>query len=390
MKLRNLFFASLAMVTFAACSNDDEPAMPDNNTPVDAKALDLTLTTKNLTKADPNADENAKEGNEIKIKSLKVYIFEGVDNTYFAEKEVTLAEGGSVADAYEVTIDRLKTTTPYTLVAIANPHGTLNTTNLAALESSVVEYDAQFVANEGFTMSGSTTITATELVATDATEVNADKTINISRRLAAIELANVKIKLPANTPENFKLATATLQSAYMVNVREAAYMGSDAASDVEIEKLDAKVLYGAEGAFGDAHTSAILNTKLAMTIADNTTIAATNEGTNFTNTTRIYAFPTDGTRTIEGKQTEVQPALKLQVLFSNDDFSETRYYTIFINGNNEGNKIKNNALYQISATITGLGSKDDNTVEETAKDVTANIIVKPWEVKTQDEGNLTD
>lgn len=73
MKLKNYFFAALALCAFASCSNDDEPQNPDNN---QSAVLAITVIGENATKA--ATDLGTREENNIT--SLSVYVYDTSGN----------------------------------------------------------------------------------------------------------------------------------------------------------------------------------------------------------------------------------------------------------------------------------------------------------------------
>lgn len=390
MKLRNLLFASLAMVTFAACSNDDEPGLPTEAELPDAAPVSLTITTKaEPTKAVTKAEEQGT-GNESTVTSMVIYVFNSNDGSYFAEKAVDLTTAKPNANnknenAYSAVISDLKQTT-YTFVAIASPH--YQTTpaaksDYATLMNAIQTYESQFAGNAGFVMSGQ--------VGATLTAESKDISIELKRCLAAIELKNVKINFTADVPDNFKKATATLLSTYLINVKKESYTDNNGSTRDNIEIVGGTLYHGssASDAYGKANNETY-NAYLNQTWANNNIPTLGKDDIDVT--TRFYAFPT----TLDGGADNTNAekiVLKLKVKYDfqtpDEETGETsaiRYYSIYVNNNT----IDRNTLYRINATISGLGSKDDITTEGTAGNVSVDLQVLPWTVIEQNEPAIKD
>lgn len=405
MKLRNLFFASLAMVTFAACSNDNDPLPDPEAQVVDAGDVNINIVTKSSSTTKAEGDTQKGESVESTVNSLKIYVFE--NEKYFTEEAVTSA--GTENNGYKdeklysnIKISGLKTNTKYDFVAVANFNETgqtLTGKTLEQLQKMVLTY----APINPFVMSGSY---STSTLNTGANTF----TINISRRLAAVQLEGVKLQLPEDAPENFKAAKAYLTEIYLVNAKATAQLGTDyatGATDIEIAK--AAYLHGSnnnihkdpqnktEGFWGSKNDAllkhpAIPNNKLQL-------ITNVNATTGLGDNVRLYAFPTTSENIAEASHPIM---LKLRVEFDAAENAEpitdnVRYYTIYLKPDGGDQTtipttygVKNNALYKVTATIKGLGSKRDDVVEETAGEVIASIQVMPWTVVKQNEGNLTD
>lgn len=411
MKLRNLFFASLAMVTFAACSNDDEPGI-ENNEPQDASLfVNVTTSTGPISKAGTETG-SVTNVNESKINDLKLYVYSGQD--YFTE--FTIISNGKAGEgvasatneydtkepAYSFKLAGLKTATPYTLVAIANPHFNadeninLRTSKLNAVLAAAQTYDAQFAGNSetasdngSFTMVGITSIADDELAADPATTNTAK--INISRRLAAVQISEITMNLSDDAGENFKNATVKLNGIALINVRSTTKTGTMAQAGTKDTPHTTGVDATLENASALIHgnvwdKTATPNTNLKQEYTGNNFAlggAKANKAITIDETSgiynRLYAFPTTDNNLI----------FKLKLTYKNTtlDTEEIRYYNIHL----ANNKIQNNTLYTLKATITGVGSKDPDVVEETAGDITTTLNVLPWQVATvQNEGDLKD
>lgn len=407
MKLRNLFFASLAMVTFAACSNDNDPLPSPEAQAVDAGDVKLTITTKTSDNTKAEGD-NTLAGTiaESTINTLDVYVYVSDGNngwTYFAEKNLTnpTAAGQNPTEQnenyYSVTFAGLKTETKYKFIAVANK--TIeNTPTYADLIATTLTYGNP---TSNFVMSGSQEKSGfVEASNTNAATANT-VTINISRRLAAVEVSGLTLNLPASVPDNYKNAKATVQDIYLVDINSQAKLGDNSASNLESE-IKGNYIFGSTYNIYSNQVSpnpfGTYNKYLSALKKDSPTDnylaielkQPNDQGPQVTkdfNDYRLYAFPTS--ITTDGKH---YPMLKLRVLFEKDGYnSEVRYYTIKLkHGTNGAQELHNNVIYQVSAAITGIGSSKDDETETTAGDVAATIQVKAWTVVTQNAGDITD
>lgn len=195
MNLRNLFFASLAVCTFAACSNDDEPQNPDaKGTPAALSIKVGSLVTKAYSDTQTDAEKTMKNI-EVTVKGSGVELVSTVENA-IGEATVNFAKGeGLVVNGrYDVTV-RVK--------------GTDKSTSYPSV-------NLQEESAGNFAMYGINTITLNQA---DGNEI----TVGVDRTVARVDFESLAVackNADGNIDESIQ--SFTVSDVYLENVAETA------------------------------------------------------------------------------------------------------------------------------------------------------------------------
>lgn len=323
MKIKNLFVLSLAALSFAACSNEDEPIAPQEGSLV----VDLSSVA-----AVSKATETGI-GAESHLNTVIVYAFGSDGAVYGAPRTI---EAGANSNA------SLKWQLPEGSYTIAAVSGLDQFSDVTA--STLPEKIVKLVDNsrEKFVMYG------TAKVEIKGGENNSAQ-IDVARVLAGVKLFSIKTNFAESVPENYKNATKTLKSIKIVESQGSALLSGDVDSKASV--TDDNDMTVAEFLNGDAITIT----------GDDNEVAASKLST----AARAYACPGVITRiTIGVDYSEIGP----------------KYYSVKVNS------LDPNTMYGLQVTITGIGSDDpDNPTPVGNGDYT--IKAQDWTTGKVIEGN---
>lgn len=304
MKIKNLFVLSLAALSFVACSNEDEPIVPQEGSLV----IDLSSVAA-MSKADAAATEGGI-GDESKLQNVWVYAFDSDGNMYGTPQSATV----SSSDETTATLAWQLPVGSYTIAAVSGVTNAYTGVTTTTLPQKVVNLTDN--TRSKFVMYGSEPVTITK-----GNTVN--KTINVVRVLAGVKLVNIKTAFAESVPTEYKNATKTLASIKIVGSKASALLSGAVNTD-------------ATAANDDDMTKATFTNGDAVTIATSFAEAAYNLST----AARAYACPDAITRITIG--------------VSYGETLGTRYYSV------TKTLLSPNTMYGLQVTITGIGSEDPN------------------------------
>lgn len=328
MKIKNLFYVSLAALSLAACSKDDAP-VPDGG--VTFKLTSTPSATKAVT---------ASVGAEGIIKSATVYLFHKSDNAKSRSTVVTPDdETGNVIVNVPAG--------DYTVAAVANYTPAAAGTMVGLKEGSVA---LTATTKNNFVMFGTGSDVS---VAAGESKVGGD--IMVYRLVAALQLGTITFEIP-ETADKF-------------------YVDAQAAGNIVIKSIGLEKSISSIKLGGDADgtttvtenplLSGTIGTKPVTTVSGKKTIVVTSEDVAGSIGERVYGYP--GTKAI----------LDVTVTYGTGDSARDRHYSIDLSNND---KLKDgfvaNYLYTISATINGIGSGEGGSDNKDA--------ITTWTVKSQD------
>lgn len=294
MKIKNLFVLSLAALSFAACSNEDEPIAPQEGSLV----VDLSSVA-----AVSKATTETGIGAESHLNTVIVYAFGKDDALYGAPRTI------NVGDDSNTTLKWQLPEGSYTIAAVSGLDQFSDVT-LSTLPEKVVKLVDN--SREKFVMYGTATV---EIKGGE----NNSAHIDVARVLAGVKLVNIKTKFAESVPEIYKNATKTLESIKIVASKESALLSGAVKSDAKTTDEDNMT----RAKFEDGN---------AITIT-----ADDIDASNLTTAARAYACPGAITRiTIGVNYKEIGP----------------KYYSVKVTS------LAANTMYGLQVTITGIGSDD--------------------------------
>lgn len=198
MKLRNLFFVSLAVCTFAACSNDDEPQTPEaKGTPAALSVKVGSLVTKAYSDTQTDAEKTMKNI-EVTVKGSGVELVGKIeDGERVGEATVNFAKGeGLVVNGQYNVIVRVK--------------GTGKATSYPSV-------NLQEESAGNFAMYGAS---STTLAQADGNEI----TVGVNRTVARVDFETLTVACKDATTGliDTKIESFTVSDVYLENVAETA------------------------------------------------------------------------------------------------------------------------------------------------------------------------
>lgn len=295
MKIKSLFVLSLAALSFAACSNDEEVVVPQEGSLV----IDLSSVA-----AVSKATTEEGIGAESYLNTVIVYAFDSDGVLYSQPRTIDAGKVSSTTLSWQLP------TGNYTIAAVAGLDQLSNVT-AESLPTQVVALTSNSRSN--FVMYGSTDVTIT-------TETNAQKSIEVARVLAGVKLVDIKTQFSESIPEIYRNSVATLESIKIVGSKESALLS------------------------GSVNSTAAITKDKDMTMAtfeEGNAITITGDGgvkvSDLTVDARAYACPGIITRITIGV---------------NYDKVGTVYYSL------PEQTFNSNTMYGLNITITGIGSTD--------------------------------
>lgn len=321
MKIRNLFFASLAALTFAACSNDDAP------TPEAGVTFKLA-TSSAVVKADP---ESPTVTGEAAINSAFIYIYEkgaGAEYTYRDALPLNIVAGSA-------SLTTLLPEGQYQVFAAVNAPDGLTATTLEELKDNVITLSAN--KKDGFVMFGEgQPITVDK----DGSGTNLDQTITVTRIVAGIQIGVLTFNLPGDVFPVYKEAV----DANKVKIVSFKIKNSPTNAVLSTGASSGDPSYIKDLMFAEYKGSTMENkvlTNLSKSSAD-----------------RIYSYA-QGSSTTE-----------LQLCLQFEGADTPSYYNIAL-----GTELKSNYMYTLNAQITGTGSSTDQGKDGITK---FSLLVQNW------------
>lgn len=377
MKLRNLFFASLAVCAFTACSNDDDSANQQAN------ALVLNLSTEgNITKASADGGLVAGSEAEDKVKDVTVLIFNDKKELLY-QKGVTVTalpeKGGDNDDwntQYSATISDIQIPQGAQCVVIAN-----RTPDQGSAFSDYQPIKTTLDTENG-TTAGITNFVMTSSFQ-DITIANgaATATVQIERVVARVDFAQVGLAWTSSNATVAKAEKAKLkiENVYIVNATTSSYIFPQANGNL----TDANAQFVA----GYDYKNQAIESYLAKapTTAQSTPLMLTpsEAAGTYTNVKGAQFYVLEN-RTAASQTTLIIAAKIYKENGTDLLYANTRYYAITVHPNEY---ITRNYIYSIKATITGIGSEDPET-PEVIMDADLTLQVLKWHKIVQTEDNV--
>lgn len=326
MKIKNLFYVSLAALSLAACSKDEVTA--PQSASVVVKLESITPSTK----ADLTDAQLQSLNAEKAISTGTLYVFE--NNTIITSVQITGAS---------VTIPNLVVGSTYNFAAVVNP-GTnqITATTKAGLKETVIALSSKesghFVMY-GESMdnnSGQQTVT----VSNDE-GANNSLTVNVKRVLSGVQLVSIKTNFDSNVPEFARLGSGVIKSLKLLNTNPTSALNGAVIDGTKIE--------GVSASFADVRFGSTL-----------TEISVSAES----NANRAYCCPGSIGYVV------------LEVVYTYKDQSYNRFYNIPALSNMQ-NGLVANTLYGLNVTLTGAGSGEGGNPDD-FESAGATLTVADW------------
>lgn len=394
MKFQNLIYATMVACAFSACSNDDDPNIPDP-----AQELDATVTVafnsigsngsslKSQTKSSTNGEvgkigiavfndgamENMASGALINYKERDAD--SGVDTTACIDAKAgavnvlvvvnppaKVFEGKTNIDDFKKAISKAELSSAQPLMASAvKGYNLVKGRNIISLtDEGFAAYDKQFEEN-----------------------------IKVFRNVANIDLESITLKPRADFATDAKLVVS---KAFIMHYRNdvkvfgAATAWCPVVNDTESDDNIVPNLTGAEGIYTHSFSQNITGTNEVKVSAENGEffVYDNSSSSRIANVKNATALVIQGTYTYTANNGQTVT-------------SKDAYWTVYINNNETASEVKNdsgytnlahfgvlrNVKYAINATITGPGSDNPETPTEAAS-ITSNIEIVPWGMVTLD------
>lgn len=403
MKLQNLLYATMVACAFSACSNDDDPNIPDP-----AQELDATLTVafnavgnngsslKSFSKAEETPDNQFAKVNKIGIAVFNDGAMDGV-----------IANGGLISYQERAKGTGDKDTTAcisaksgnVKVLVVANPTTDMFKDKkdydgfLSAISDADINPESLLMSSASLDLTlkqGRNTVAAKaeEVFEADNTGYVAEaKNIKVYRNVARIEVPKITVN-PRNGFGKDHTAKFTLKAIYVSKVRSSVkvfgnatpwcYVVNSAAS-----LIDGDDIYGAaEGVYPN----------YIKRFAENNVVEYGGNNTGAlkldADATRLFVYDNSSDNVID-KEDATRLVIRGTYEYTTDGGATTKsedaYWTTMINNvtaNDEGDYVKHcgvlrNVKYLVNVTITGPGSSSEDT-DSNAASLTTNIEVVPW------------
>lgn len=392
MKLQNLIYATMVACAFSACSNDDDPNIPDP-----AQELDATLTVafnavgsngsslKSQTKSSTNA-EVGKIGIAVFNDGAMKNMASGALINYKERDADSSVDTTACIDAKAGTVNVLVVVNPPANVfdGKTNIDGFKEAISKAKLNSAqplmasaVIPYELKKGRNVA-------SVNSTDVFPTADNRFTGN--IKVFRNIASINLQSITLKPRAGFATEAKLVVSKV---FIMHYREGVQIFGAATEWCPVVDGTAKIKPNTTGEdsqytdsfvqeFTGTEVTPITEGKASFFVYDNSST------TQISDLTKATALVIQGTYTYKASNGQTVT-------------SENAYWTVYINNNKTASEVANdsgyknlshfgvlrNVKYAINATITGFGSDDPETPTEAAS-ITSNIEIVPWGTVTLD------
>lgn len=407
MKLQNLLYATMVACAFSACSNDDDPSIPDPALEMDATLTALYNTVgdagSSLKSTKTNDDAQFNTINRIAIAVFNRGAMGNVMTTgaLIAYKDLDNPTGNTTPSISAKSGD-------VSVLVIANPVanmfdglGTLDAflekiddraINSSELLMSSRVYDVTLAKGDNIMSSNSNDATGdTKLVASS-------ETVKLYRNVARVEVPKITVNPRDGFGKN-KGATFTLKSIFIANVRTSVRVGGQSGSVADI--LSAKtawcVVANTDGNLSGIADPAPASPYLKDLSAANINVVYTNTPVekSLTDANGVQIFVYDNASNAQIAATKDDNKATLLVIKGNYKYktetgseitSTDAYWTVPINNETATSADKDfkphygvlrNVKYIINPTITGPGS-GTVTPESTGANLSAKVEVMNW------------
>lgn len=402
MRLQNLFFATMVACAFSACSNDDDPNIPNPG-----QELDATLTVafnavgnngstlKSFSKADADADNQFDKVNTIGIAVFNKGAMGSViaDEGLISYQERTIGAG---ADADTTACIAAKSGRVRILV-VANPTKDLfsKATNydefLAAASTEAIDPQSLLMSSAYKDVElkrGRNMIGAKKVFDGKEGELIDPSNIKVYRNVARIEVPQIKVA-PRDGFGNGHTAKFTLSAIYVSKVRSTAMVfgnPNDAWSSVvnSAANLIEGETINANRASYPNYVKAFSKNNVVKYGQSETGVLELNE-----NDTRLFVYDNSSTAPID-TTSATRLVIRGTYEYTTDGGASSEsvdaYWTTMINNatpqGGEGEfdahcGVLRNVKYLVNVTITGPGSSTEE-IESNAASLTTNVEVVPW------------
>lgn len=414
MKLRNLIYATMVACAFSACSNDDDPNIPDP-----AEELDATLTVafsavgsnggglRSLQTKAPDASANAD------IKKIGIAVFNngamGTGTTQTPGSGMTIGNLISYKERTLADIDMDSTACidaksgAVEVLVVANPPAGLEnlknkaefiaaTTNASIdptallMSSTVYQVDLEKGRNVIVTNSDEVKNKFTDKTQVD-NFITASGNIKVFRNVANIQLNKIKVDPRADFGGTAKAATFKLKKVYVMNYLLSVRFFGDANKEwCTVKDGLAEVTSNKEGN--------TVNKTYEAESQQEFTYNGIASMVEVTNAPSFFVYDNSSTNKIDDNAKVTALVIQGDYTYKTgngaEETSKDAYWTVYINnetaqapGNAAGYSglehcgVLRNVQYSVNATITGPGSSkpDDPSAAAT---LTANVEVVPW------------
>lgn len=395
MKLQNLIYATMVACAFSACSNDDDPNIPDP-----ALELDATLTVgfsaigANNAPSTFSTPETRSNAADSEVDKVGIAVFNaGAMSPAMAEGALINYKEQSVTSS---TIDStacidVKSGAVTVLVVVNPPAGAFDGINtLADFKTAVTNVD--LVSDKPIMASSAISVDVKKgrNVIASSTDINKFKdvsnpitgegNIKVFRNIANIQLKSITL----NPRDGFKTnAKLTVKKVYIMHYRDGVQFFGEATPWCKVVNTGASIVPNRTGnSQSDKYTHVFTKEITADAPATNMT-----DGNFFVydNSSKEPLSLSDATAlVIQGDYFYTTGNGVARTV-------ENAYWTVYLNntkaqaGTNDQDYAKNtihcgvlrNVQYIVNATITGFGSIDPETPSDAAS-LTANIDVVQW------------
>lgn len=363
MKLRNYFFAGLAVCAFAACSNDDEPQGSDNG---QATSLSIQVIEPTSKAADPNATAE-----ESTLTTLDVAVFTA-GGQFAAKKHVVVSDQLEDKTIYFDTTAGLKAGTSYQVIVLANTAAPAENT-IAAYKALLSNLNIATTDNE-FIMSGMNTTAALAAVSDNSTAETTPNqvTVPVARIASKVQLSSLAVDFSAEAlaagAESF-----TVKQVYLINATDKSlvYNGDNTSS----------VYYSAAGfEQGCAATSEPLFAGHLNNATQNTTFLNTIDADNvIANKGTKNALYSSYVLANEHASNQTYLIIDGTVGFTVESATQPKdvFYKVLLKDSNDAAaaaRVLRNKIYKIDAKISGIKGGQD------AADLVVTVSVDNWTV----------
>ncbi|KKB51093.1 hypothetical protein HMPREF1212_01822 [Parabacteroides sp. HGS0025] len=401
MKLQNLIYATMVACAFSACSNDDDPNIPDP-----ALEMDATLTVafssvgnngstlKSLTKADDNQYNTiGKIGIAVfNAGAMSPSMAEGAligyaeqDNSAGADTTACVSVKSGVVKVLVVanpTADMFKSYNTYAGYLTAISDASIDENNLLMSSNA---YDITVAKGRNTIATNASTVFGEDNKGT----VAATENIKVYRNVARVEVPKIIVNPRSGFGKEGQYAKFTLKSIYVSNVRSSVSVFGKADNfwcpvvNTGADLITGNTIYGNQGIY-----SKYIKLFSSENVID---YSGTTAEKTFPDA-RIFVYDNSSTSTI------VSPKDNATLLVIRGDYeyraveggeiikSEDAYWTTVINNTDpvSGDAgfpshcgVLRNVKYLLNVTITGPGSGSEDP-ESNAASLTSKIEVVPW------------
>lgn len=408
MKLKNLFFATMAFGLLTACSNDDDVNGPATQGGVDA-SISFVATANDLT---TKATE-AGQPSEDRIEKLSLYIFK-TTGEFVNKKDTTAVSGGTVNTIGHVVVKVNAanaddaTTDQFVAYLLANCKD-MPVNNITDFEAAVATNGIETYVYSTTVLPMAKKIQITGLKPLKGTNGEVENWIDnvatnkivygihngatpsaynkvvLERLIARVQVDKLVIDLSkiSGTAE-FRLDTLAL-----ANVHTSAKVTGLVVNANEFAKGYQGYFYQQQdGVVAPLATPYILTLPVLRSGFTNSFEKNhTYEWTSNTGRFTAYAFANDGTGTfkLEADNKLGKTLLLISGMYkaSSTSIAELKTFRVIINNGD----IKPNYIYKLVVTITGEGSPNEDDQQLNAH-VSAQVTVAPWNVINQTEEDV--